>query len=360
MIGSHTGTPRSYLTQFARTQSPSDRKRKLWVYQRGVRPFKATPYRVGKENGYFAAAKASGGRDESMEKILAALETKSAELLPLLNYETYVLSQRDEETLVGHVALTFARTNARRGLTAKILDQIRDAYKELAADPIWLEEQAQAFEGFSGVVTTPGEISAATGKVLEKLAKPEHANDGFVQGLLRLAEGIFRDLRGKPWQIWEAPEPMQFITTDNPVITLKADTWGAFTPGWGFRTPGVTTIFPISPSRCFVIGESVGAGRRYWRRATARDVNGVNKGLIACMDRWAYSAAFSQDIEWLVNNLGGSVTYGVNAFVPAWIDNASEHIKAGVREATSLAAAKIGARSVRPETAGINTKRNRI
>jgi hypothetical protein len=295
-----------------------------------------------------------------MEKILAALETKSAELLPLLNYETYVLSQRDEETLVGHVALTFARTNARRGLTAKILDQIRDAYKELAADPIWLEEQAQAFEGFSGVVTTPGEISAATGKVLEKLAKPEHANDGFVQGLLRLAEGIFRDLRGKPWQIWEAPEPMQFITTDNPVITLKADTWGAFTPGWGFRTPGVTTIFPISPSRCFVIGESVGAGRRYWRRATARDVNGVNKGLIACMDRWAYSAAFSQDIEWLVNNLGGSVTYGVNAFVPAWIDNASEHIKAGVREATSLAAAKIGARSVRPETAGINTKRNRI
>jgi len=349
MIGSHTSTPESYLKQFARPQKESDRKPKVWVYQRGARPFAATPHRVGKENGYFAVTKDDGGRDESMEGVLAALETNGTGLLPFLNYETYVLSSQDEETLIGYIALTFARARARRALTEQIFDQIRDAYKELAADPTWLREQVAALERFSGVLMSPGELSAATRKVLTKLAKPEHVNNSFVFGLLQIAEGIFSDLRGKPWQIWEAPESTQFITTDNPVATVSANTWGVFSPGCGFRTPGVTTIFPISPRCCFVVGVGVGAGRRYWRRATAKDLNGVNQALVKCMDRWAYSAAPSEDIEWLVNHVGGSVRYGVNAFVPAWMNNPSEHIKAKVREVTSHAMYKIGTRTMQAE-----------
>jgi hypothetical protein len=332
MIRSHTGTPKSYLNLFTRKQSPADRKPGLWVYQRGLPPFKSTPYSVGKEKGYFAITKPDGSRDESLENILSAFEGTGAELLRRLNFETYVMSPRDEETLDGYIALTFARTSARRGLTAKIFDSIRDAYQELAVDSDWLQDQVTAYQRFSGVLTSPGEISKAFERVLQKLAKPEQANNGFVQGLLRVAEGIFRELQGKPWQIWEAPEPSQFITTDNPVVTLKSDTWGTFSPGWGFRTPGATAAFPISPRCCVVVGEGVGTGRRYWRRATPRDVNGINQALVMCMDRWAYSATRSEDIEWLVNHLGGSVRYGVNAFVPSWMSNAPDHIKAKVRD----------------------------
>ncbi len=336
MIGSHTGTPEAYLAQFARIQRGSDRKPKVWTYQRGARPFAATPERVGKEKGYFAVTKADGSQDESMERTLSALEAKGASLLPLICYETYVLSEADKDALIGYIALIFARTSARRALTAKIFGQIRDAYRELAEDPIWLGEQVAAYGRFSGVFADTEEISAATVRVLEKLAKPGEVNNGFVQGLLRLAEGIFRDLNAKPWQIWEAPDGCEFITTDNPVITLKADTWGTFSAGWGFRTPGVTTIFPVSPDCSFVIGDGIGTGRRYWRRATVKDVDGVNRGLIACMARWTYSATNSQEVDRLVNHLGGTVSYGVNAFVPAWMSNAPEHIKARVRQVTSL------------------------
>jgi len=360
MIGSHTATPKSYLSLFTRIQDMRDRKPGLWVYQRGAPPFKSTPYRVGKEKGYFAVTKSDGSNDESMEEVLSVFEAIGAELLRRLNFETHVASLRDEETLVGYIALTFARTNARRDLTTKILDSIRNAYEELSVDPSWLRDQVVAYQRFSGVLTSPEEISKATERVVQKLAKPEQANCGFVQGLLRVAESIFRELQGKPWQIWEAPESAQFITTDNPVITLKLDTWGAFSPGWGFRTQGVIAAFPISPRCCVVVGESIGAGRRYWRRATLRDVNGINQALVMCLDRWAYSAARSEDIEWLVNHVGGSVRYGVNAFVPAWLSNASENIKAKVRDSLDPSVAKIRPQAVRPSTRKNRFKPHRI
>jgi Protein of unknown function (DUF4238) len=241
-----------------------------------------------------------------MEKVLSGLEGRGAALLPLINCETYVMSSRDVETIFGYMSLMFARTTARRGLNATMLGHIRDAYKDLAADPTWLQEQAAAYERFSGAVTNPKDISASTARVLVKLAKPEYANNNFVQGLLRIAETIFAELHGKPWQIWEAPEPAQFITTDNPVVTLGPSPWGSYSPGWGFRTPGVTVLFPIS------------------------NVKSVNEALVMSMDRWAYSATLDADLEWLVNNLGGSVKYGVSAFVPSWMSSA-EDIKARVR-----------------------------
>jgi hypothetical protein len=351
MIGSHTAAPQAYLKQFARIQSPSDRKPKIWVYARGKSPFSSTPRRVGKKNGYFAVRKNNGGCDESMEEILATLEEGGATLLPLLSCETYVMSSRDHESLIGYMALAFARASARRDLSKKMFGYIRDAYKELVVDEVWLREQVGAYEYFTGVLTSPEQISGAFKKVIQRMSDPEQANNGFVQGLLRLAEGIFTDLRSKPRQIWEASERSQFITTDNPVITLRADTRGAFSPGWGFRTPGATAVFPLSPRCCFVIGDGIPVGSRYWRRATPRDVGSVNRALAMCMDRWAYAADRSSEIEQLVNRVGGSVRYGVNAFVPAWMRNAPNDIKEKIRNAIGP---RIGPSPARPSARRIN------
>lgn len=352
MIGSHTAAPRAYLNRFARKQSPLDRKPKIWVYERGKTPFPSTPGRVGKKNGYFAVKQKNGSSDESMEEILASLEARGAAILPLLSCETYVMSSRDQESLIGYIALAFARASARRDLSKKMFGYICDAYKELVADEVWLREQVKAYEYFTGVLTSPEQISGATKRVIQKMSDPEQANNGFVQGLLRLAEAIFTDLRSKPWQVWEAPERSQFITTDNPVVTLKADTWGAFSPGWGFRTPGATAAFPLSPRCCLLIGDGIPVGSRYWRKATLRDVSGVNQSLAMCMDRWAYAADHSSEIEDLVNRVGGSVRYGVNAFVPAWMSNAPKDIKDRIRNAIGPIAARIGPSPVRPS--GIN------
>lgn len=349
MIGSHTGTPEAYLVQFARVQNSRDRKPKVWTYQRGKRSFAATPERIGKENGYFAVTSSDGTRDESMESTLACLEGKGARLLPFFSCETFGFSHADVQALLAYVALIFARTTARRSLSSKLFSKILDAYKELAADPVWLEEQATAFTCVSGVPAGAEEISSATTRVIARLSKPDQANNSFIQGLLAIAQSIFRDLCGKPWQIWEAPEGHEFLTGDNPVITVKAGRSGSFSLGWGFREPGVTTMFPVSPRCCLVLGPNLSTGR-YWRRATPRDVEGVNRGITACMTRFIYSASYSESTEWLVNHLGATIVYGVNAFVPAWFNNAPDHIRRELQRCTSLTTRKISPRSTTSET----------
>jgi Protein of unknown function (DUF4238) len=336
MIGSHTGTPAAYLRQFSRVQSTSDRKPKLWTYQRGARPFASTSRHVGKEKGYFAITLSDGRRDESLEGILARFEGRSMPALRSVGNETYVLSTPDREILARYIALVFARTTARRGLSGKILSDLRNTYKELSRNPEWLRKQVLLYSRLSGISVGSEQVLQAVEKVLERLAKPENTRSGFVEGVLGIAERISREIVNKHWQVWEAPDSTEFITSDNPVVTVTADNWGRFSPGWGFRTLGVVTMFPVSPACCLIIGST----GRYWRRATVRDVKGVNQALVMCMDRWAYSASYSEDLEWLVNHLGSSVRYGENAFVRNWNDN-SEYLRAKVIEVTDQAASKV-------------------
>lgn len=331
MIGSHTGTPQAYLNQFAAMQKPTDRRAKVWVYQRGAEPFTATPKRVGKENGYFTVVGADGASDESVETLLAELEGPGAKLLPLISYETFFISPKDAEVIAAYVALLFTRTTARRKFSAKIFEDIRKAYKELTIDPGWLRDQAARYKHFSGADATPDEISNIFLKVLDRLAKPEHIRNIFVQGLLHLANEILTDLVGKPLQVWEAPELSPFITTDNPVITFSAAS-GRVSTGCGFRTPGFIAAFPVSPRCCVVIGEGIRG--RPWRRATAAEVNYINRALVQCMDRWAYSRKFSAATRQMVDAVGGSLRYGVNIFMRDWMKNATEDIRAKVRSAT--------------------------
>ena len=332
LIGSHTGTAASYLKQFTRKQKPSDRQAKLWVYGRNVTPRSSTSNREGRENGYFAVTLSDGQVDESVETILAGFDDKAATLLRLFAHETYVLSPKDKEAFTECLALIFARTTARRELTGKIARHIRDAYAELSSDPEWLQEQAKINEELSGKPTTLKEASRSVARVLTRISTPEYVRNSFIQGLFHLASGVYEELSGKSWQVWEAPERSEFVTTDNPIITLKPDTWGRFFPGWGLRSEGLKIAFPLSPIHCLLIG----ADGRHWRRVTPNDVNLINKALVLCMDRWTYSASYSEDIRVLVDSIGGTVRYGEQAFVPVWMNEAPTYFRARVRDMTSI------------------------
>lgn len=332
MIGSHTGTAASYLRQFAQKQNATARKAKLWVYGRNRTPRPSIPEREGRENGYFAYTLPDGRVDESLETVLAEFDGKAASLLRLLTHETYVLSAKDKETFTECLSLIFARTTARRELTGKIAGHIRDAYQELSKDSDWLQEQARLNEQLSGAPTALEEASRSVARVLNRISTPEYVRNSFIQGLLHLASGVYEELSSRSWQIWEAPERSQFVTTDNPIITLKVDMWGQVFPGWGLRSEGLKVAFPISPAHCLMIG----VDGRYWRRVTAHDVNLINKVLVSCMDRWTYSASYSDDIRLLVDLMGGTVRYGEQAFVPAWMKDAPTYFRARVRDMTSL------------------------
>ena len=316
MIRSHV-IPRHYLQQF---QGPDER---IWVYRKGARPRQGTPLREGAERGYFAYTTKSGVVDESLEGHLASLEGEAVEPLRLISNQCYWLSLGDKKKLATYIGLMFSRAGARRTGTGKMWDEVRSAYEEASKDPTWALKQISRYEQLTGKSISQQDFSAAVARVLQRTGTPEERKNMFLLNLFRLADKISEDLIAKPWQIWDATSPSEFITTDNPVVTVQPDGRAAFSIGSGFANEGVVAMFPINPTCCLIIGN----GGAHRRRVTAQAVQDVNKTLVMCMERWAYAKSSSADTQWLVDHAGGTLRYFENAFVPNWRGNNPEHLK---------------------------------
>jgi hypothetical protein len=315
MIRSHV-IPRHYLQQF---QGPEGR---IWVYRRGAGTRQGMPIKEGTERGYFAYTTRSGDVDESLEGHLASLEDQAVEPLRLICNQCYVLSPPAKQNLAMYIGLMFSRTTARRTASKGLWNEIRNAYENASRDHEWLLKQIARYEQIAGRSISQAEFSKAVEKVLQKTSTPEEARNMFLVSLLRLAERIAADLAAKPWQIWDAPVTSEFITTDNPVVTVQPDGKGAFSIGSGFANPGVITIFPINSTCCLVIGNH-GLHRRH---VTAQAVQDVNKTLVMCMERWAYAKSLSEDTRWLVDHAGGTLKYSESAFIPNWKINDPQYL----------------------------------
>jgi hypothetical protein len=216
----------------------------------------------------------------------------------------------------------FSRASARRTASAGLWNEIRKAYKDASEIPDWSLKQIARYEQLVGHSISEAEFSEAVERVLQRTGTPEEAKNMFLLGLLRLADKIAADLAAKPWQIWDATSPSEFITTDNPVVTVRPDGRGSFSVGSGFANPGVIAMFPVDSTCCLVIG-NYGPDRK---RVTAQAVQDVNKTVVMCMERWAYAKSFSEDIQWLVVHAGGILKYSENAFVPSWKLNDPQYL----------------------------------
>ena len=316
MIRSHV-IPRHYLQQF---QGSDER---IWVYGKGSAPRQSTPLREGAERGYFAYTTKSGVADESLEEHLAKFEDEAVEPLRLMSNQCYWLRPGDKKKIAEYVGLMFSRASARRNGTGKMWDELRRTYEEASKDPGWVLKQISRYKQISGKLISQKEFLEAVARVLQKAGTPEEKKNMFLTNLLRLAEKISEDLIDKPWQIWDSTSPSEFITTDNPVVTVQPDGRAGFSIGAGFANKGVVTMFPINPTSCLIIGNR-GADRR---RATVQAVQDVNKTLVMCMERWSYAKSFSVDTQWLVDHAGTTLKYFENAFVPKWRGNDPEHLK---------------------------------
>jgi len=316
MIRSHV-IPRHYLEQF------QDDEERIWVYGRNASPRQGTPLREGAERGYFAYTTKSGVVDESLEGYLASLEDAAVEPLRLMSNQCFWLSPGDKKKFATYVGLMFSRASARRTGTGKMWDELRNAYEGATKDPAWVLKQISRYEQLTGQSISPQEFSEAVARVLQKMGTPEERRNMFLLNLLRLADNISEDLTAKPWQIWDATSPSEFITTDNPVVTVQPVGRAAFSIGSGFANKGVVAMFPIHPTCCLIIGNR----SEDRRRVTAQTVQDVNKTLVMCMERWAYARSSSADTQWLVDHAGGTLRYFENTFVPNWRGNDPEHIK---------------------------------
>jgi Protein of unknown function (DUF4238) len=117
-------------------------------------------------------------------------------------------------------------------------------------------------------------------------------------------------LMGRPWQVWRAPESAEFITSDNPVITMLP-IGDQFAPGFGFNSSGVLVAFPLSPTSCLIIGR----GGQESRQIDAKIVAQINELQLHSIFRNAYSRSRLQVVEGFVDQHAGDLKFGENAFL---------------------------------------------
>jgi len=111
------------------------------------------------------------------------------------------------------------------------------------------------------------------------------------------------------------PDGVEFVTSDNPLVTFMPYGNGLLNPGHGFRKDGVVAAFPLAPNACLAMGVPGSESVVLDTEAVTR----VNEVVVQLCDRFVYSKTFSEDIHNLVDELGGNKKYGESAFVPLGI-----------------------------------------
>ena len=316
MINSHI-IPAFYLELFARPSSRGPRNPgRVWVYEKGREAHDRATSVQGRENGYFALVRPGGTLEESFETRLAERENECNEILDFARSELYHWPLGAEEKLAFYAALLFRRATQQRTFSNNNWQKIIDDMRQAAADPEYIRRMAQDLRHKRKLPVSEDMLRNSITTWIEGAVEPTSARNNFISDLLELAEqGAGVLLRKSPWRILRPPEGVEFVTSDNPLVTFVLLGNGVLHPGYGFGREDSDALFPLAPDACLLMGKA-------WNVPNSLDTaqsDALNDVLINICDRYAYSKTLSLGIQQRVDQYGGSARYGVNAFMPLGI-----------------------------------------
>jgi hypothetical protein len=166
---------------------------------------------------------------------------------------------------------------------------------------------------------TEEEIRDIVTKPFHEMRGPDAEKNQFLADLIGNAESIANLILNKPvWEIWQAPEGLEFITSDNPLVSAVMLRHGKFHPGYGFRKREIIALFPLAPAACLAAGEFVAGTKGVvgYRSVKASIVTEINEAMLSISDRYVYSKTLSEEVRQAVDLYGGTIRYGVNALMP--------------------------------------------
>lgn len=316
MINSHI-IPAFYLERFARlsTRGPNSPGR-VCVYEKGKEPDDRATSVQGRENGYFAHVQPDGTVEESFEAVLAERENECNEVLELARSPLYRWPTRSEEKLAFYAAHLFRRATQQRTFSERNWRKIIDDIRQAAADPEYVRQTAADIRSKRGIPITEDILRDSITTWVEEATEPKSARNSFISDLLGHAEqGAALLLKKRPWRILRPPDGVEFVTSDNPLVTFVPLRHGVLHPGYGFRKPDADAAFPLAPDACLLMGSA-------WNVPASLDkaaADNLNDVLISVSDRYVYSKTLSREIQGRVDQYGGTTRYGVNAFMPLGI-----------------------------------------
>jgi Protein of unknown function (DUF4238) len=326
-IGSHI-IPKFYLEQFAnRTATKRAKPGRIWVYEKGKQPDERATSVQGTQNGYFGYIRDDGSVDgvseTAFEEGLARRENECDDVLVCSKSHLYHWPHGSREKLAFYAALLYSRATQRREhsaknsrYTAQIFEQALNEDKTLLADvtECYSKRFNQAF--------TEQEIRDLLLKPVLESRGPGGQKNQFLADLIDNAELIAQLILEKPmWEVWQAAERLEFITSDNPLISAVHLAHDKFHAGYGFGKREIIALFPLAPSACLAAGAFASGTRGIvgYRKVLRSTVNEVNEAVISISDRYVYSKTRSEEVQKSVDLFGGTFRYGINALMPVGI-----------------------------------------
>jgi hypothetical protein len=310
VIASHI-IPKFYLEQFSIKMTAAAETGHIWVYTKGRPARRGTAKTEGRECGYFRMQLPSGEFDESLEYELAKYESRCDGTLREASDSGFIWTPQSRQNMAFYIALLKARNVAGLGSYEHTSRRSQQALLNAAQDPEFVGELANRYSVRMGGKVSEELVVASIQRVAASLAEGTQIKQDFLEQVLFQAAVFSHFLLQKKWQIWTAPEEIEFITSDNPLLTVLPAR-GKFLPGWGLRNVGVLAMFPLCPSACLVMGSEL---EESYRKAQVEEVEEVNRCLVATLARNAYSRSLSPKVDDLVQTTGGAVKAGENAFL---------------------------------------------
>jgi Protein of unknown function (DUF4238) len=316
LINSHI-IPAFYLERFARpsTRGPQNPGR-ICVYEKGKEPDDRATSAQGRENGYFAYIAPDGTVEESFETVLAKRESECNNVLELAKSELYHWPSGSEEKLALYAALLFRRATQQRSFSDHNWQKTVDEIRQAVDDPDYIRQFALDLTCQGGVPVTEKILRDSIINFVEDATLPKSAGNNFISDLMDHVErGAQQLLNKRPWRVLRPPDGMEFVTSDNPLVTFVPLGHGVLHPGYGFNKEYSDAAFPLASNACLLMGHA-------WNVPKLLDktsLDQLNDALISVSDRYVYSKTPSREIQDRVDQYGGSSRYGVNAFVPVGI-----------------------------------------
>lgn len=299
------------------------RDSQLYVYERKTeRMFRTIPDKAAKQRNYYSVPLAGGEFDDTVDKMLTALEGQAMPSLQKILAGDYALSTFERALLAFLVAFQEFRTPWTRQIFRQMQEDLTTSTMHMLAN------QPGAFERMSEELKASGESDASVtpDKVRDALRDNRIVARAHPQADLHLVAymgqqigNIYTRMR---WTIIRAEEG-SFVTSDAPVVRHDPEFKGGVYGG-GLYSSTAEVWFPLSKRACLVIThdhegekkffELLYAGRRQEAdavrehlpqilesRVKQAGVDEINKATIMNADRFVYSPFESAEIPKLLN-----------------------------------------------------------
>jgi hypothetical protein len=229
----HHYIPQFYLRQWC------DSDRKLWVYPTsGKSPFRASPRQFAAETNLYTPKPGAEAVRNDTEVWMSGWEGHFAKVWP------DIVDRCDNPRTRANVARFIGTLVARHPKTRNFVQELNTFFQRAAVGKT--DDEQIVF------LNKDSESKLRVSEIREfALTDPDTVRTDFIRLMPRASKAAAEALMSRRWLVVVSEAPL-FITSDNPVVTLRGSCWR---PKYGLGAPGTIINFPISPWRFLVLAD---------------------------------------------------------------------------------------------------------